>query len=190
MAEYAVRSGTTAPNPLYTGNDATDAEALVFEDPLGTRVGGISPAGLVRMLGTMPATPQGGILQFGGSMHVARFHYDFAVLGGQVGTIALASALGIPLGAIVYGGLLYVSAAPTSADSTATIALQLNAANDIVNAAAVSGAPWSTTGQKAIIPVCTAATSVRATAARDLSMVIGVEALTAGVFDAWLMYFA
>jgi hypothetical protein len=68
------------------------------------------------------------------------------------------------------------------------VAVQVEAANDIVNAAAVSGAPWSTTGRKSVIPVFTGATTVLTTAARDISIVIAAAALTAGQFDVVLFY--
>jgi hypothetical protein len=54
----------------------------------------------------------------------------------------------------------------------------------------VSGAPWSTTGRKSVIPVFTGATSLKTTAARDVSIVIGTAALTAGGFTVYLAYIA
>lgn len=188
MARSGVRAGTTNPNLLYTGDDTLDLESLVFEDPVGTRVGGIGFGGLLRSGQQMPAIATGGAPQFGAQLRQARAVYDFATQGGAVGTIALTGALGIPSGAIILGGVIDTTTAPTSLNSTATIAIQLNAANDLVTAAAVSGAPWSTTGRKALIPVFTAATMVKATAARDISAVVAVEALTAGHFDVWVVY--
>jgi hypothetical protein len=122
-----------------------------------------------------------------GSTRWARVRYDFAVEGGLVSTIGLAGALIIPSGAVVMGGFLDIITPPTSGGG-ATIAIQVEGANDLVAAAAISGAPWSTTGRKSIIPAYTGATSVKTTAARDISAVIGTAALTAGVFDVYVAY--
>jgi hypothetical protein len=117
----------------------------------------------------------------------ARGRYDFAVDGGGVGTIAITGAEKIPANAIILGGVVEVDTVPTSGGS-ATIAIQVEGANDTVNAAAISGAPWSSTGRKSTIPAFTGATSLKTTAARDISLVIGTAALTAGVIDVFLVY--
>lgn len=126
-----------------------------------------------------------GILGVG--FRVARASYDFAVDGGVAGTIALLGATSIPANAVIVGGLVRVTAALTSAGA-ATAALQVEAADDIVAAALVSGAPWSSTGRKSIIPAFTGATSVLTSVARDVSLVIATAALTAGAFDVFLFY--
>lgn len=108
--------------------------------------------------------------------------YSFAVDGGAVSTITLRSNDGpIPIGAYIVGGLLDIVTVLTSSGS-ATAALQANAANDIISAAAFDGAPWSSTGQKDIIPDSTGSTAIELTAARNPALVIGAAALTAGVF--------
>lgn len=116
-----------------------------------------------------------------------RARYSFAAEGGAVSTIALTGSTVIPSGAVILGGFADVVTAVTSGGA-GTLAIQVNAANDIVAAAAVSGAPWSTVGRKSIIPVFTGATAVKTTAARDISAVIGAVALTAGVVDIYLAY--
>ena len=94
-------------------------------------------------------------------------YYDFAVDGGAQSTIALRSDDGpLPVGSYVVGGLLDVITALDSGGS-ATAALQVNGANDLVNAAAFDGAPWSTTGQKDVIPDATGSTAIELTAARN-----------------------
>lgn len=123
------------------------------------------------------------------AMKWAKVVYDFAVDGGAVSTITPASTVTLPVGAIIYGGLLEVLTAATSGGS-ATVAVQAQAANDIINAAAYGGAPWSTTGIKAIIPVMTAATAVQiATTAKQIKVVVGTAALTALKFNLHLAYF-
>ena len=126
-----------------------------------------------------------GILGVG--FRVCRAAYSFAVDGGGVGTIALLGATSIPANAVICGGMVNVTTALTG-NLNATAALQVEAANDIVTAAAVSGAPWSSTGRKSIIPAFTGAASVLTTVARDVSLVIGTADLTAGVFDVYLFY--
>ena len=112
--------------------------------------------------------------------------YDFATDGGAVSTITLrgSGALGsqIPPGAVSTGGYVEVDTAVTSGGA-ATVAITTGeGAGDLVAAAAVSGAPWSTTGRKSIVPAGTGATSVKTSAARTLSAVIATAALTAGKF--------
>ncbi len=124
-----------------------------------------------------------------GRRKVARGDYSFAVDGGAVSTIALTGSTLIPSGAIITGGLIEVTTALTSGGA-ATIAVQVESAGDICAATAV--ASW-TTGRKNILPARTsgslsASTSVKTTAARDISIVIAAAALTAGVFKVVLEY--
>ncbi len=125
----------------------------------------------------------------GPRLKTARGIYSFAVDGGAVSTIALMGALNIPSGATIVGGFVDITTALTSGGA-ATIAVQVEAANDILTAVAV--ASW-TTGRKNILPALTsgaltAATTVRTTAARDISIVIAAAALTAGVCSVVLFY--
>lgn len=125
----------------------------------------------------------------GGPVQVMVAEYDFAKDGGAIGTITLRS-LGemgslIPSGSIIKNGLLYVQTAITGVG--ASVALQSEAAGDLTAASAISGAPWSTTGQKALIPVG-AATSIVLTADRALKMVISAAVLTAGKFRLYVDY--
>jgi hypothetical protein len=108
--------------------------------------------------------------------------YDFAVDGGAVSTIVLRSPDGsgpIPSGSYITGGLLDVLTGFTTG-AGAVAGIQAEAANDIVASTIVSGAPYSTTGTKSIIPAGTGATAVKTTAARAPAIVIGTGAITAG----------
>lgn len=122
----------------------------------------------------------------GNGMDIARVRYDFAVEGGAVGDIDLHTD-SLPSGAVIMGGYVDVITPPTSGGA-ATLAIKAEGAGDIVAAAAISGAPWSTTGRKSVIPVFTGATTVKTTAARKLRATVAVAALTAGVFDVVLFY--
>lgn len=123
-------------------------------------------------------------------INVSKFRYDFAVDGGAIGTLALSGGqLPIPSGAVIVGGYIDVIT-PLTSGGAATIAAQVNAANDILTAVAV--ASW-TAGLKNILPAptsgaLTASTGVKTTAARDLSIVIAAFALTAGAFTAVLYW--
>lgn len=119
-----------------------------------------------------------------GAMQWVRARYSFATQGGAVGTIALVGAAVIPANAVIIDSGIDVVTVPTSAGA-ATLGVDTEAAGDIVTAAVISGAPWSTTGRKNGTPQ-DAATSVKTTVARDISVRVGVAALTAGVFDVYV----
>lgn len=120
-------------------------------------------------------------------MKVVRGRYDFAVDGGAVGDIDLTLETQIPANAVILGGFVEVDVVPTSGGS-ATVAVKVEGAADIVAAAAISGAPWSTTGRKSAVPAFTGATTVKTTAARKIQATVAVAALTAGVFDVVLFF--
>jgi hypothetical protein len=114
---------------------------------------------------------------------VIRGKYDFAVDGGAISTIAITAGTPIANGSVIVGG--YVDVITALVGATATIACQVEAANDILTAVAV--ASW-TTGRKNILPAftsgaLTAGTQVKLTADRNISIVIATAALTAGVFN-------
>jgi hypothetical protein len=110
--------------------------------------------------------------------------YDFAVDGGAVGTIILRSNDGpLPNGAVIMSGYVDVTSSVLSA--TGTIALNSEAAGDLV--AAVGQASW-TAGRKSIIPVATGATAIKTTAARAPAMTIATAVFTAGAFEVVLEY--
>jgi len=124
-----------------------------------------------------------------GPIKVQKVTYDFAVDGGTAATITPAQTP-IPQGALVLGGVMRVIAAITGG---ATLAVQLVTANDIINAAADSGAPWSTTGKKAIIPKFNTpeSTSIGPLVAPGyVSFVRSVANITAGKVEVYLLYCA
>lgn len=115
-----------------------------------------------------------------------RARYDFAVDGGAVGDIELASDE-IPANALVLGGVLEVDTALTSGGS-ATVGVKVESAGDIVTAGGIGTAPWSTTGLKDVVPDFSGSAVVKTTAARKVVATIGAAALTAGSFDVILLY--
>lgn len=110
--------------------------------------------------------------------------YDFAVDGGAIGSITLRNLGGttnsrIPAGSIIYSGWLEVDTGFTTG-SAATMAITLEAAGDLVAATVVSGAPYSTTGRKSLVPVGAGAASVKTTVERSIVATIATGTVTAG----------
>ncbi len=114
--------------------------------------------------------------------------YSFAVDGGAISTIILRSACGaIPIGSYIVEAFMDVTTGFTTG-TAATAALTVEAANDLQTATIVSGAPYSTTGIKALVPVFTAATMIKTTADRAPSIVIATGTVTAGVLHVVIFY--
>jgi hypothetical protein len=128
------------------------------------------------------------VIEGTGDIKTYRGEYDFAVDGGAISTIPLRSSDGpIPAGSYILSGVLDVLTGFTT--GTAAVAgLQAEAANDLVASTIVSGAPYSTTGLKSIIPVGAGATAVKTTAARTPSMVVATGTITAGKCRLVLIY--
>ena len=130
-----------------------------------------------------------------GVLRVARFTFDTAGedSAGAANTTVAAPGTGVtlPIHALVVGGFVDVNTAFTSENTNnGTIAIKVEGANDIISAAAVSGAPYSTIGRKAIVPKANTpeSTSVKATAAREITCTVAVSALTAGKLTGYLYY--
>lgn len=121
-----------------------------------------------------------------GRIQVAYGLYDFAVDGGAVGTLALRGDSVIPSGASILAAMIHVDTVPTSGGA-ATIGVSSEGASDLRAAAAISGAPWSSTGDKWGSQTFTTA-PITTTAARTISAVIGTAALTAGKFAVAVFY--
>lgn len=123
-----------------------------------------------------------------GVLRVARFAFDCAVAGNlPIG--AHGTGVTIPIHAIIVGGFVDVNTAFTG-DTNATLAIHVQAANDIISAAAVSGAPYSTIGRKAITPKANTpeSTSVKTTAAREITCTVATAALLTGKLTGYLYY--
>ncbi len=116
----------------------------------------------------------------------ARCKYDFAVDAGAQGAITLFPSTAIPSGSLILGAYINVGTAITGVG--ASVALHINAADDIEAATAISGAPWSTTGWKAAGDLPYGAAPVQLTADRNITATITAADLTAGVFDVLVAY--
>lgn len=125
-----------------------------------------------------------------GVLRVARFEFDASIVANQsIG--AHGTGVTIPANGIVVGGFFDINTLFTSASgNTGTIAIHVQAANDIQAAAAVSGAPYSTIGRKAIVPKANTpeSTSVKASVEREITCTVAVATLTAGKLTGYLYY--
>lgn len=123
------------------------------------------------------------------NLKMAQFDYNFADDGGVIGDIILAEGV-IPDNAVIVGGMIDVVTTLTSAGDTATIAIKVEGANDIVTAVAINDGsnPWDA-GQQSVIPDNTAAKAVKTTAKRTVTATVAVQALTAGRFTGFLSYY-
>lgn len=105
--------------------------------------------------------------------------YDFAADGGSISTIALADSGNLPDNAVITGINYEVLTTCTSSGDAGTMKLTLPSDGDISTAIAINDGtdPWDA-GQKfgsVITPIAN-----KTTAARAISVVIAVEAFTAG----------
>ena len=116
-----------------------------------------------------------GVFPGGGQMRTITAVFDFDVQGGTIGTYAVAT---IPKGSQIIGGNMVVN---TQFTGTGTLGVNVESTSDIVTAAAVAGAPWSTTGVKAInVVIETESGWVTTTADRNVIFAITLNTVTAG----------
>jgi len=113
---------------------------------------------------------------------LARATYDFDEHGGAVGDISL--EVDLPDNAIVVRGFGDVITACESESNDGTIALKANTGNDLLSAVDAD----TLSGQFELVPVGTAATMVKLTAARTLTLTIATHDLTAGKIIFFLEY--
>lgn len=124
-----------------------------------------------------------------GKEQLLKCKYDFALQGGSsAAAINLKAVDGtncqLPANAVVIAGLIDVLTSPLS-NGSATIAVGTgNAANDLKTATAKA----SFTGKLDVVPVRTAATAIKITAAKNPTMTIATAPLTAGKFNVFIQY--
>lgn len=125
-----------------------------------------------------------------GLPRVARAKYDFSVDGGVSGLITPGAAYNsiIPANAIVIGGFLNVTTALTSGGS-ATISLGTSAGSSATAIkAATAVATYALNAILAVVPVFTAASAFKMSAAGSITLTVAVADLTAGVMEMNLLY--
>ena len=118
------------------------------------------------------------------SAPIALFEYDFDEHAGAQGAIVI-GANRIPAGSIILDGIIYVITAPLS-EGSATVAISVIGANDLLTATAI--ATLSVNSFHDLVPVCTAATVLRATAPLGCTFTIATADLTAGKIAVAIRY--
>lgn len=118
-------------------------------------------------------------------VHCIKAVYDFAVQGGAISTINLKDLQGddvkLPAGAIIRQVLIDV-VTPLTSGGLATVKLSANSSGDLLGAVAFNSVVALYPG----IPVGTAATMVKLTAERSLSLGVAVAALSAGKLNIFI----
>ncbi len=140
--------------------------------------------------GTLPESALALSSAFGlGVLRTARAKYDFSVDGGAVGLITPAINATIPANAVILGGILNPTTALTSGGS-ATIAAGTSAGSSASSLkAATAVASYSANALLPTVPVFTAASAVKLSAAGQLTLTVATAALTAGVLEITVVYF-
>lgn len=109
---------------------------------------------------------------------------------GVANTAIGAHGLGVylPTKAIVTRAWYDNVTAPDSAAHTATIAIKIQAANDLKTATLVSDATFTTLGANEGVPDGTAAKMIKLTAVREIVVTTAVQVLTAGKLNIYVEY--
>lgn len=127
-----------------------------------------------------------------GVVRVKRCLYDFAVHGGAVSTISLDDTDGkdcvLPTGAVITQVYFDILTAFTSTSNDGTIALTANSSGDLLAAVDADTLPLTASHPGSGIPIGTAATMVKLTAQRTITMAIAVHAITAGKANFYIQY--
>lgn len=135
---------------------------------------------------TVSETGVGPLIESGVKNKVA-VTYDFAKYGGLISAIRLAHKA-IPANAVITNSYMDVHTVVTGVG--ASVAVHVEAADDIQAAAAISGAPWSTTGRKDTTAPEPGTESgyIKTTVPRQVTITITGAALTAGRFTVVIEY--
>ena len=112
----------------------------------------------------------------------AKVMYDFAVHGGGTGAHPLGVKL--PDNAVIFTSFGDIITAFTSTGGTGTIALGAKTADDLLGAVDAD----TLSGVFALIPVGSAASSVKLTAQREITLTVATNPITAGKAMFYLWY--
>ena len=122
-----------------------------------------------------------------GALQVAKATYDFTVDGGAIGTITPASSPIIPIGAIVLGGILHASVAPTSGGG-ATLAFGLGSGAQAASLkAATAIATFVINTPVSVLPIWTSG-HFKVAADTKITMTIAAATLLTGKIDVHIVY--
>ena len=128
-----------------------------------------------------------------GFLRVARFTFDPTATAASRTVAAHGLGVTIPNDAIILGGGVEILTTFTSGDDSATIALSILAANDLITATAISSATfWDAVKYKVVVPTALeaggVASAIKLTSAKEVTATVAVQALTGGKLVGWLMY--
>lgn len=126
--------------------------------------------------------------QFGpGVPLLARAKWDFAVDGGAQGLITPKANTLLPDNAIILGGMLNSTTAFVGASATVAFGTSAgSAANSLKAATAITS--FTLDALVAVVPLYTAATALKLTAAGRITMTVATADLSAGVVEISLIY--
>lgn len=192
----SIDNGALAPLGIGGGVISPQNANLVYAGP-GSGAAAL-PTFRALVAADIPAPPAGSITEaelvassaFGlGVPRIARAKYDFAVDGGAISTITLATNALIPANAIVFGGIINPTTALTSGGS-ATIGIGTTAGS---SATSIKGqtavATYSLDALIATVPVFTAASAFKMSAAGQITITIAAATLLTGVMEVSVVYF-
>jgi hypothetical protein len=121
-----------------------------------------------------------------GALQVAHALYDFSVDGGAISTIVPALTAQIPDNAIIVGGVVNPTTAPTgTAGATVAVGVTAGGTSTELLAATVI-ASLTLDALLAVVP--TLAAPVKQTASGNIEVTIAVHALTGGVIEIFVFY--
>ena len=187
LARGSIISGQTADNRPTALDAKTSGKILVGD---GTDIVSVAVSGDVTLAANGAVTIASGAVEeamltsyAADGLHakrIARATFDFSVSGGDTGSYGLGVTL--PDNAVVTRSWYTVESGFTSADSTATIALTIPTDDvaGIAAASAISGNAWDAGHHEGIQDGAAANFSEQCTAARELTLTVGVQAITAG----------
>jgi hypothetical protein len=173
---FRTDSNTTATVPLTVqGVSGQTANLVEVLDSNGA---------YLQQIGPTQVSPFG----LGGNLRMARAKYNFAVDGGAVGLITPAVNAIIPDNAIIIGGIANPTTALVGSSSTISIGTSAGSSASALKAATAE-ATYSIDAVLPLVPVFTAASAVKLTAAGSITITVAVGALTAGVMEITVFYF-
>lgn len=143
-----------------------------------------STGAYLQQIGPSQISPFG----LGGSLRMARAKYSFAVDGGAVGLITPATNCVIPDNAVILFGIANPTTALVGSSSTIAIGTSAGSSASALKTATAE-ATYSADAVLALVPVMTAASAVKLTAAGSITITVAVAALTAGVMEITVFYF-
>ena len=172
---------------VLVGSAATVPTAVALAGDVTVVAAGTTTIGASKVLSTMISSSDG-------AMKCARYTVLYSDLNTAGSGVAFVAGVTIPDNAIIYQALIDVTTTFVGdGDDSTTIAVGIeNQTNDLVTAVAIkTGTPWDI-GIQACIPVGTAASAIKLTAARQLAVTASYVAtdttLTAGAMEVFVFY--